>query len=477
MAALGGGQPGRRQAHPGAFINGLQLHVGGFGADLALFELLQDAQALICGDPTRLVAQVIQEIEPQGGNDSDDAGGIPKPGRRQVIQNYAGQQRPHGCGDDPAKSIDGHVAPAHFFWRQAGDDGLAHRRDHHLAHGDHDHSQQEHGESGKYAIHGEANGIQERPGCHDDQRAVGRDPARDGELEQHHHAGVQAQDVAEAAFIHAVGIAQIDGEGGVHLHVYQHHEGGGDQVAYEGRILQCDAIAGEGLRHALRRPAGFLRFPGFVQGEKYDDRRQQAGDGVEDEQHEIRLGGDQAADERPDDDGQVEDDAQDAEALGALFFGQQVGDQGLLGRAAGIGQHAHDQHDGNKPFDLVYHAHQERRQGAHHQAEEQHALAPQAVGQRPAHQAAGDAGDGENPEDQAHLGHVDAEFLGQVEGEEGEEHRPAQAVDKGGSHHDPELAWEFVKGVFGLLEAVGRGEFWLAGHGGWENKEVIMGTV
>ena len=67
--------------------------------------------------------------------------------------------------------------------------------------------------------------------------------------------------------------------------------------------------------------------------------------------------------------------------------------------------------------------------------------APEAVGERAANHAAEHAEQREHaPATMPASSHADVEFLGDVEGEEREEHCPADAVDETDADHDPEQA-------------------------------------
>ncbi len=92
------------------------------------------------------------------------------------------------------------------------------------------------------------------------------------------------------------------------------------------------------------------------------------------------------------------------------MLGQQVGYQGLLRRAARIGQDP-DQGDNDKVQGLVIDkAHQQGREGAHHQSEYQHPLATKAVGQCAANHVADHTGKGKQEEQKTHFSHADAEL-------------------------------------------------------------------
>ena len=85
--------------------------------------------------------------------------------------------------------------------------------------------------------------------------------------------------------------------------------------------------------------------------------------------------------------------------------------------------------------------HIEGRQGAHephgegarsagYEAEDDDFAASELIGERPADHVAEQPGDPEHAEQESGLGHPHVKAAGDVKGEEGEKHRPADAVDE-----------------------------------------------
>ena len=93
-------------------------------------------------------------------------------------------------------------------------------------------------------------------------------------------------------------IAQIDGQSRIHLHVYQYHQRRCAQEPEESAIAQHVQVAAKGLGHCLLRRIFGGRRPCLLQHRVNDYGRNQAGNGIGNEQPQVRLGDQQAANHR-----------------------------------------------------------------------------------------------------------------------------------------------------------------------------------
>ena len=139
----------------------------------------------------------------------------------------------------------------------------------------------------------------------------------------------------------------------------------------------------------------------------------------------------------------------------ALFFGQEVCHHGVRGRAANVGEEADTHRERIEGGERIRQSQRKSAEGAEDQAEQDQPPPPELVGQRAADHAPDQPEGREHSKDDPGLGHADVEFLGDVEREEWEEQGPADAVNEGYQHHDPELARVFMidLGEFGEHES------------------------
>jgi len=270
------------------------------------------------------------------------------------------------------------------------------------------------------------------------------DAPRDPELEQDDRDSAGGHQEAVALRVDTVIVAQIYRKSAVHLLISHQHQHTSEYESDKGQVFEYGSVARKGSQHTLTFFT-FLRFRFGFRDEFVEECRHDAGGNrVTDEQVEVGLVGNQAAQGGTDDPGHVAHHAQDAKAFGALFFRQNVGDHGLVGRSGYIGEQAGQNSQRIEHPELVDHAEQECAQGTEDQSEQDQAATAEFVGQCAADHAAEHAEDGEEAQDDACLGHANAEFLGDVEREEREQHRSANAVDEPYANHHPEARWEFV---------------------------------
>ena len=174
------------------------------------------------------------------------------------------------------------------------------------------------------------------------------------------------------------------------------------------------------------------------------ERNDAADDGVEDEQREERRPRDEAADRRSDEPRHVADDPENAEALLALLLGKDIGDHRGVRRAANFGEQAHERGGREQPRETIDGSKRQRAQGARHEAEEDQLSASQPIGQPAADHRSDDARKRQQPEQYAGLGHADAEFLCDVQGEERKDDGAADLVDEVDDDHYPERLRKLV---------------------------------
>ena len=161
-------------------------------------------------------------------------------------------------------------------------------------------------------------------------------------------------------------------------------------------------------------------------------------------QHEERFERHQAAYGRTDDPSQVVGHTQDAIAFGALLFGQEVCQHGIIGRAINIGKEANKARERVQDGERIGQPERQRTEGAEDQAKEDNLAPPEPIGQRAADHAADQPKGGPDPQDNASLGHADVEFLGDVKGEKWEEQVAAEVINEGDQHNNPEPGREFL---------------------------------
>ncbi len=109
-----------------------------------------------------------------------------------------------------------------------------------------------------------------------------------------------------------------------------------------------------------------------------------------------------------------------------------------------MGQQANQNCQRNERGESIDHAKRQSTDRAENESDDDDGAPAKPVGQCPANHAAKQAEYREQPEDQAGFGHADAEFLGDVQGEEWKEQRPADPVDEGNAYNNPELARKLV---------------------------------
>ena len=117
--------------------------------------------------------------------------------------------------------------------------------------------------------------------------------------------------------------------------------------------------------------------------------------------------------------GQVSDRAQDAEPLLSLVFRQDA--------------------------DLRDEAEGKSAEGTKDQPEQDQLFSPELIGQRAARHTSDQTEPGRHPQQDACLGHADSKLLGDVQGEEREEQRTTDAIDKPDHDHNLEQTREHLR--------------------------------
>ena len=204
------------------------------------------------------------------------------------------------------------------------------------------------------------------------------------------------------------------------------------------------AVALESRQHAFVFLPGMRCRFAFGNEEVEQQRHQAAGGRVDDKQREKIAVGDETANGWTDDPGQVGHHAQDAEALLALFFRQNIGDHGLVGRSGDIRKQPDDHRQREQQLKRIHQPQRQRTERAEHQPEQDQFAPAKTVGERAADHVAKQPKDGKQAQHQPGLRHADAKALRDVEREEREQQRPADPVDERDEHHHPELARELV---------------------------------
>ncbi len=161
---------------------------------------------------------------------------------------------------------------------------------------------------------------------------------------------------------------------------------------------------------------------GFGLGDEQEHQQgyKAADDGVNEEEGEVRACGDEPADGRAGHNGKIERHATHAEAAGAFLLGQDIHEDGFIRRSADIGEDAGDEADEHKNLEGICQTHKQGAEGTGEQAENDDLLAPEPVGQRAAREGTEKAGDRKDGEQEADLGHPNAETPGEVKGKERE---------------------------------------------------------
>lgn len=385
--------------------------------------------------------------EASGGDEGEDEAAIPKPvGIGAVFDDKAGEERSEAEGQSPGEAKGGHVAAAHGGRGQAGDDGLAGGGDEHFADSEDGHGKGEEEEASAEAEHAEANGVEDAAGSDDEHGREGRQATGNPELEEHDHGGVHTQENGVALIGDAAEIAQEYGQGAVHLGIDEDGEAAHDDESQVGAVAEDAQVASQALGNSLLGLAFGGGGASLGEDEEDDGGSDVAANSVGDEEGEIGLGGEQAANDRANGDSNIDDDAPDAEAFGVAHFGQDICDDGLLGGLADIGEDAGDGGECVEEGQTIGEAHAEGSSSAHDETKDEDTPAAEFVRQGATDEAADNAGDRKNGEENAGFDHADFKAGGDVEREKGEEQGTTEPVNEGGGHKRPEGGWELGVG-------------------------------
>lgn len=369
--------------------------------------------------------------EPKRCHGADDAATEPDPIGMGGFHYITCGERANGAGKAVADVEECHIASAHVHWCKFGYHSLVERGADHFTDGDDDKSQDKPEVGVAKTDHAESDSIEHGSDEHHERLFEFCGDLADAELEEHHHAGVDGQQIAELFGGDAVQAVQVDREGGVVVHVDHHGQHDQEDEGDEYTVFEYCAVSGEGIFQALFA-AGGSGFIGARLGhlEQQDDAGGDAQDAVDDEEQQEGAAGEQPAQQRTNGNGEVGDNTHGSVTLGSFFGWQKIGQQRLEGGACEMTHECGQQIEDDEHFPVVGQPQGDGDEGTAEETDQTDGLASIFI-----RHSAPDAGPyhvdhGAYDVDPADVDERYVEFLCDVERQEWEEQRATDIVDK-----------------------------------------------